>query len=78
MMQARQRAEREALPHEHEAVFAELDRKRINVTSRLIYLTDSLEQLVDQEVEADGAPVVLPEEASAVIHLKGAIKVAGK
>jgi hypothetical protein len=66
---------RARLPHEYEASFAACEQRSLHVMNRLEYLSDAIEELADQRFEGVVA-YDLPEDASAVIHLKGALAAA--
>jgi hypothetical protein len=68
-------AARPLLPHEFEAMFAEIGRRSVYVMSRLEYLSRALEMLADRR---SGGVVAgeLPEDASAVVHLRAAVTAA--
>jgi hypothetical protein len=67
------------LPHEFEAMFAEIDRGRRGTMTRLRYLTAAIERVTEGEANRPGAaPLEVPEDSSVVVHLQRAAEAATK
>jgi hypothetical protein len=77
---ARKHEEEESLlPHEYEAMFAEIDRGRRSTMTRLKYLTAAIERVTEGEANKPGAaPLEVPEDSSVVVHLQRAAEAATK